>query len=94
MYFNYFFSEHSWLQDNGGIQSESDYPYKAKDGKCKFDKSKVVATVSGCVGFNGTDENVLKKILVSTGPLAIGNYYLAYSDVRRLEKKIELAVIC
>ncbi|KAL0849604.1 hypothetical protein ABMA28_013863 [Loxostege sticticalis] len=71
----------NWLQDNGGIESESDYPYKAKDGKCKFDKSKVVATVSGCVAFNGTDENVLKKILVSTGPLAIGvnaNDFITY----------------
>ncbi|KAL0895157.1 hypothetical protein ABMA27_013608 [Loxostege sticticalis] len=61
-----------WLQKHGGIESEEDYPYVApKDQSCKFDKSKAVATVSGCKMFNGKDENALKQVLVSNGPLSI-----------------------
>ena len=34
---------------NGGIETEEDYPYTAKDGKCKFNSSEVAATVTGVV---------------------------------------------
>lgn len=27
-----------WVKKNGGIASEADYPYKAKDGRCKANK--------------------------------------------------------
>ena len=41
-----------YIYYNGGIESEKDYPYKAKDGLCHFNKSKVAATVSGVVNIS------------------------------------------
>ena len=36
----------SYVEKNG-IETWNDYPYTGKDGKCKFDKSKVVFKNSG-----------------------------------------------
>ncbi|XP_028167653.1 thiol protease aleurain-like [Ostrinia furnacalis] len=61
-----------WLQKNGGIELEKDYPYEGKDNKCNFDNSKAFATVSNCVRFNVTNnEEMLKQYLATTGPLSI-----------------------
>ena len=38
-----------YIHYNGGIESEKDYPYTAKNGKCHFSSSKVVATVASVV---------------------------------------------
>lgn len=32
----------TWLKANGGIQKETDYPYKGYDTTCKFDKTQAV----------------------------------------------------
>lgn len=37
------------------IEKESNYPYNAKDGKCKYDKSKGVTGVSGYKDLSKTD---------------------------------------
>ena len=41
-----------YIYYNGGLESEKDYPYTAKDGSCHFNKSKVAATVSGVVNIS------------------------------------------
>ena len=41
-----------YIYYNGGIESEKDYPYTAKDGSCHFNKSEVAATVSGIVNIS------------------------------------------
>ncbi|KAF9608610.1 hypothetical protein IFM89_010095 [Coptis chinensis] len=55
----------------GGLQREEDYPYTGKDGKCKFDKTKIAASV-----FNfsviSIDEEQIAANLVKNGPLAVG----------------------
>ena len=58
------------LEKLGGIESESDYPYTGRGGKCSFDKSKVILEVTG-YSFVDTDEEVIKETLFKTGPLAI-----------------------
>ncbi|CAH1422287.1 unnamed protein product [Lactuca virosa] len=55
----------------GGVQKESDYPYKGIDGTCHFDKSKIAASVSN-FSVVSTDEDQIQANLVTYGPLAIG----------------------
>lgn len=54
----------------GGLVSETDYPYKGTDrGPCKFDKSKIVASVSN-YSVVSIDEDQIAANLVKNGPLA------------------------
>ncbi len=63
----------------GGIETEKDYPYKAFDGKCKYNKTKVAVTIKGFTYatpacFDSCDkqnEDLLLKNLVSTAPVSI-----------------------
>jgi C1A family cysteine protease len=60
-----------YLRQAGGIMKSTDYKYTARDGKCKFDKTKAALKVSG-FKFAGTeDEDQIKEFLYTTGPLAI-----------------------
>ena len=59
----------SYLQKAGGLESEKDYPYTGSDDKCKFDKSKIVASVQNfCVV--SVDEGQIVANLIKHGPLA------------------------
>ncbi|OMO75276.1 hypothetical protein COLO4_26216 [Corchorus olitorius] len=55
----------------GGLQREVDYPYTGIDGTCKFDKTKIAASVSN-FSVIGVDEDQIAANLVKHGPLAIG----------------------
>lgn len=54
----------------GGLEREEDYPYTGKDGgACKFDKSKIVASVAN-FSVVSLDEDQIAANLVKHGPLS------------------------
>ncbi|KAH7567199.1 hypothetical protein ACOSP7_011022 [Xanthoceras sorbifolium] len=56
----------------GGLEREKDYPYTGTDrGACKFDRTKVVASVSN-FSVVAIDEDQIAANLVKNGPLAVG----------------------
>jgi cathepsin F len=59
-----------YLLQSGGVVAEKDYSYTGRDGTCKFDKSKVVASVSN-FSVVSLDEEQIAANLVKNGPLAI-----------------------
>uniref|UniRef100_A0A6G1SGF0 Cathepsin K n=1 Tax=Aceria tosichella TaxID=561515 RepID=A0A6G1SGF0_9ACAR len=57
----------------GGIESQLDYPYVAKDyTDCKFNKSKSVMSIDGYLDFVNMSEVVLKALVAKFGPVSIG----------------------
>ncbi|CAK7346288.1 unnamed protein product [Dovyalis caffra] len=55
----------------GGLEREEDYPYTGTDrGACKFDKSKIVASVSN-FSVVSVDEDQIAANLVKHGPLSV-----------------------
>ncbi|KAH7575016.1 hypothetical protein JRO89_XS02G0035700 [Xanthoceras sorbifolium] len=54
----------------GGLMREEDYPYAGTDGTCKFDKTKIVASVSN-FSVVSLDEDQIAANLVKNGPLAV-----------------------
>ncbi|GMY05713.1 cysteine protease RD19A-like [Fagus crenata] len=55
----------------GGLMREEDYPYTGTDrGTCKFDKSKIVASVAN-FSVISLDEDQIAANLVKNGPLAV-----------------------
>jgi cathepsin F len=60
-----------YIKNVGGIEADSSYPYTAFDGKCKFDKTKVVASVTGCT-YLSTNEDTIRDTLYQHGPVSVG----------------------
>ncbi|KAA0873501.1 hypothetical protein EYC94_25965, partial [Enterobacter hormaechei] len=59
-----------YILQSGGVVGEKDYPYTGRDGSCKFDKTKVVASVSN-FSVVSLDEDQIAANLVQNGPLAV-----------------------
>lgn len=60
----------NYLHESGGIETETDYPYKGTGGTCSFDKSKAQVQVES-FSFVEKNEDVIKEALFKTGPLAV-----------------------
>lgn len=59
----------TWTLQNGGVGSESSYPYTARDGTCRS-----VGSLTHNQGYNkiSQDENQIAQALTTYGPLSIG----------------------
>lgn len=83
---------YAYVKSASGLESNSAYPYTSgtsgQTGSCKFDKTKVVATISGfsyatspCTdSCTKQDENTLASNLASTGPVSICVYAESWMD--------------
>jgi cathepsin F len=60
----------TWIIKNGGLESEADYPYEAANGQCRFDKSKIVASINNFTFITKTSVQMQAWIL-KNGPISI-----------------------
>ncbi|CAH1788230.1 unnamed protein product [Owenia fusiformis] len=61
----------TYIKQNGGIDTEASYPYKAVDGKCAFNAANVGATDTGFVDVKSGDEGDLLNAVATVGPIAV-----------------------
>jgi len=61
----------SYIKANKGIDTEESYPYTAEDGKCKFNKATIGATVTGFTDVTSGDEDALVAAIASVGPISV-----------------------
>lgn len=61
-----------FLEKEGGLELESDYPYTAHRSKCHFNSSMSRVQVSGVIDFKHGDETGMAKWLSQNGPISIG----------------------
>lgn len=66
-----------YIKDNGGIDTEDSYPYKAVDDKCKFNRATIGASVTGFVELPKGDEKKLAEAVASIGPISVGIHVVA-----------------
>ncbi|KAK2916932.1 hypothetical protein Q8A67_001306 [Cirrhinus molitorella] len=71
---------------NGGIDSESSYPYEAEQGQCRYSPSHRAANCTNYYFVTGGDEEALKQAVANIGPISVcidatGNFGLYHSGV-------------
>jgi len=60
-----------YIKDNGGVDTEKDYPYEAIDDTCRFSKKTIGATDKGFVDIPSGDEDALLKAIATVGPVSV-----------------------
>ncbi|XP_028392184.1 digestive cysteine proteinase 2-like, partial [Dendronephthya gigantea] len=61
----------NYIKANGGIDTEASYPYKAKDGRCKYRASESGATCSGHTDIEKGSESELQDATANVGPISV-----------------------
>jgi cathepsin L len=64
-------SAFQYIKANEGIDTETSYPYEAKDGKCRFKKADVGATDTGFVDIKHKNETDLQTAIATIGPISV-----------------------
>merc|ERR1711962_1902810 len=60
-----------YAKDAGGNQGENSYRYTARQGRCRFNRGQVVATVRGYHDTRAGSENDLTNALARIGPVSV-----------------------
>jgi len=60
-----------YIKENGGLDTETSYPYHEKQGKCHFNKKSVGSTCTGFVDVAVGDEQALMDAVASQGPVSV-----------------------
>ncbi|XP_044464099.1 thiol protease aleurain-like [Mangifera indica] len=60
-----------YIKYNGGLDTESAYPYTGKDGECKFSSENVGVQVVDCVNITLEAEDELKHAVASVRPVSV-----------------------
>lgn len=60
-----------YIKNNGGIDTEKAYPYRAEDEKCRYTPKNKGATDKGFVDIDSGDEDKLKAAVATIGPVSI-----------------------
>lgn len=60
-----------YIKENGGIDTEQSYPYKAEDEKCHYKESSIGATDRGFVDIDSGSEEQLQAAVATIGPVSV-----------------------
>jgi len=61
----------TYIKENNGIDTETSYPYEARDNTCRFKSADVGATDTGFVDVTSKDENALQQAVATVGPVSV-----------------------
>lgn len=64
-------SAFTYIKVNGGIDTETSYPYEGVDGKCRFSTANVGANDTGFVDVKSKDEVALQTAVAEIGPVSV-----------------------
>lgn len=78
---------YKYIQENGGIESEKDYPYTSgstgKPTECQWDKSKKATTIDGWEFVKEKDDKAMEEAVATVGPLSVAifatKHFVSYS---------------
>ncbi|KAM9950034.1 hypothetical protein ACTFIT_011263 [Dictyostelium discoideum] len=62
---------YSYIQENGGINQESTYPYEGKFGQCRYNSGDAQSRISKFVMIKQHDEEDLADTVASVGPVSV-----------------------
>ena len=61
----------SYIEENGGIDTEETYPYEGKQGTCRFQRRNVGAKDTGFIDIPASSETHLTHALATVGPVSV-----------------------
>jgi cathepsin L len=60
-----------YIKVNNGIDTETSYPYEAKDLSCRFKREDVGSTDTGLIDIPSKDESALQQAVANLGPISV-----------------------